>query len=154
MKRIITGCLLLLALAAQAEEKRVYQTDAYGNVRYHKPSLVVKDDGRVVEVSPYGTPQPQKQQYQLKGDKIYPTDATGRIQANKPSYQVEKDGRLIQVSPYGAKLYGEQQYKVEGDKIYRTDKYGNKLGQAYEVKPPKTQDAKAQDGTDRKSGMR
>jgi hypothetical protein len=42
MRIVITTCLVLLTSSVQAEEQqRVYQTDAYGRIRYNKPSYSV-----------------------------------------------------------------------------------------------------------------
>lgn len=62
---------ILLVATASAEEKRIYQTDQYGNVLYNKPSYIVRQDGRVVVADPYGNKQYHKQQYQIRGNKVY-----------------------------------------------------------------------------------
>ncbi len=64
----------------QAEEKRIYQTDTYGNIQYNKPSYTVRSDGRILETDVYGNKLFNHQQYQIKGDKIYQRDAVGNIQ--------------------------------------------------------------------------
>jgi hypothetical protein len=69
-----------------AEEKRIYQTDTYGNIQYNKPSYTVKSDGRILETDVYGNKLFNHQQYQIKGDKIYQRDAVGNIQFNKPQF--------------------------------------------------------------------
>jgi hypothetical protein len=58
LKGILILCLALLTLSATAEElQRVYQPDAYGRIRHDKPSYSVGEDGRIVEVGPYGNKQ-------------------------------------------------------------------------------------------------
>jgi hypothetical protein len=49
-----------LAVVAQQDGKRVYQSDAIGNIQYHKQSWVIK------------------------GGKLCPTDTLGNIQHHKP----------------------------------------------------------------------
>ena len=71
----------LLAMSAQAEEKRIYQTDSLGNIQYNKPSYAIQKDGRIIETDTVGN----KQQYQIKGDKTYPVDSLGNIQYHKVS---------------------------------------------------------------------
>lgn len=112
---------------------RIYQTDAYGRVRYNQPSWVVKENGRMVEVSPYGSEQSHKQQYKIEWDRVYHADYAGRVQYNKPSFAVGKDGHVVQMSPYGRPQYNEPQYKVDGSKVYATDQYGRERQQAFKV---------------------
>jgi hypothetical protein len=116
-----------------AKGTRIYQTDQYGKVRHDQPSWVVKENGRIVEVSPYGHEQSHKQQYKVEGDRVYQADFAGRIQYNKPSYSVEKDGRVIQQSPYGHPQYDAPQFIVEGSKVYAADKYGRPKQPAFQV---------------------
>lgn len=139
--------LMLLALVcvvtvAEAQQKppappergtRIYQTDKFGNVQHHQPSWVVKENGRLVEVSPYGSEQSHKQQYKIDGSRVYPTDYAGRVQYNKPSYALGKDGQVVQVSPYGRPQYNEPQFVVKGSKVYAADQYGRERQQAYKI---------------------
>ena len=76
--------LMLPVTSMSAEEKRIYQTDQYGNIQYHKPSYTARKDGRIIEADPYGNKQYRKQQYQIRGDKVYQTDSVGNIQYHKP----------------------------------------------------------------------
>lgn len=82
--------LSLFACVAVAGESRIYQTDAYGNIQYHKPSAVIQDNGRIIETDSYGNKQYHKQQYQMKGGKVYQTDSAGNIQYHKPHGVVKK----------------------------------------------------------------
>ena len=77
MMRTILACLALVAFSAHAEDTRVYQTDVYGNVQYHKPSYTVKSDGHVIPTDAYGNRQYNQQQYLIKDNKIIPTDLYG-----------------------------------------------------------------------------
>ena len=53
--------MLLASPLAAEEQQRVFQTDAYGRIRYNQPSYSVGEDGRIVEVDPYGNKQHHKQ---------------------------------------------------------------------------------------------
>jgi hypothetical protein len=102
-------------------------------VQHHQPSWVVKDGGRLVEVSPYGREQPQQQQYVIEGNRVYHADFAGRVQHNKPSYSVGKDGRVIQNDAYGRPQHNQPQYVVEGSKVYAADQFGRPKQQAFRV---------------------
>jgi hypothetical protein len=80
---------LLLSEATLAKEKRIYQTDPYGNIQYNKPSYEVRKDGRVIENDPYGNKQYHKPQYQIKGNEIYQMDGYGNILYNKPHKEIK-----------------------------------------------------------------
>lgn len=136
MRALVIACLVLLALPIAADDQKVFQKDVYGNTQYNLPSWVVENNGRVVEVSPYGDKQNQKPGFQIRGDKVYQTDAYARIQHHKTSYTVQSDGRVIVTDAYGNKQYHKPQYEVKGDKVYQTDAYGNRKQQAYVVMPP------------------
>ncbi len=90
MKLIWLSIYLLLAGPALSEEKRIYQSDRYGNTEYNKPSFTVEGNGRVIETDPYGNKMYNHQQYQIKGDKVYQTDSIGNIQYQKPSLSIKK----------------------------------------------------------------
>lgn len=45
---------LLLVLNVSAEEVKIYQQDSTGNIQYHKPSVVIQNDGRIVETDSVG----------------------------------------------------------------------------------------------------
>ena len=59
-------CLLWVCavpvLPAHADERRVYQTDQYGNVQYHKPGFAIQSDGRIFQTDSGGNKQYHKQQ--------------------------------------------------------------------------------------------
>ena len=104
MRTLIAMCVALVAVAAMAAEPqksapaagtKVYQTDRYGNVQHHKPSLVVKSDGRIQQVDAYGNVQSHKPGFQVQGNRVYQTDPYGNVQHHKPSYTVQPDGRVI-----------------------------------------------------------
>jgi len=145
MKSLMTVCLMImvgLATSAVAQQKappppekgtRIYQTDPYGRVQHNQPSWVVKENGRLVEVSRYGSEQSHKQQYVIKDNRVYHADFAGRVQHNKPSYSMEENGRVIQNSPYGQPQYNQPQYVVEGSKVYAADAYGRPTQQAYKI---------------------
>lgn len=69
MIKILLFCVVILSGCAGAPTKetvvnpagRIWQTDALGNIQYHKPSAVTV------------------------GNKVYQTDAIGNIKYNKPS---------------------------------------------------------------------
>ena len=96
---VVMVVLALCSVGAQAQEKRIYQTDEYGNIQYHKPSYVVEDDGRVIEVDAYGNRQYHKPQRVVEGDTIYKASASGRIRHDKPSYELQDDGQLVKSDP-------------------------------------------------------
>jgi len=83
MKHSIIMLMSLVAFPVFAGELRVYQTDAYGNIQYHKPSYTVTKDGRVTQTDPYGNKRYGMQEYQIKGDKVVPVSALGYRQYNK-----------------------------------------------------------------------
>lgn len=83
MKSLILS-LSLFSLNALAETA-LYATDSVGNIQYHKEHLVIKDDGRIVTVSPNGNTQYHKQQYKVVDGKVKPIDSTGNIQYHKPA---------------------------------------------------------------------
>ena len=62
---------------------RVYESDSYGRIRYHKPSYTVGKDGRGVQTDAYGSKRYDKPQYQVKDGKVYETDAYGRSRQQK-----------------------------------------------------------------------
>ena len=144
MRKVATLMLVVLACVAtvaEAQQKppappekgtRIYQTDHYGRVQHHKPSWVVKENGRLVEVSPIGSEQSHKQQYKIDGSRVYPTDYAGRVQYNKPSYEVGKDGHVVQMSTTGRPQYNDPQFVVKGSKVYAADTYGRERQQAFE----------------------
>ena len=83
--RVLVVCYCTLwNLNACAEQVRVYQQDAIGNIQYHKPSYVIQKDGRIIETDTLGNRQYQKQQYKIKDGKIYQIDSLGNIQYHKP----------------------------------------------------------------------
>ncbi len=88
MLRALLTCLALVAHSAQAADTRVHQTDAYGNIQYHKPSYTIKPDGRVIQTDAYGNKQYHKQQYLNKDNKIVPVDAYGKRQYKKPALTI------------------------------------------------------------------
>jgi predicted RNA-binding protein len=138
MRTLIATCLALIAVAAMAEEPktaapaegtRIYQTDRYGNVQYHKPSLVVKENGRIQPVDPYGNTQFSKPGFQVQGNKVYATDKLGN--RLEQTYAIQGD-KVYETDKYGNTR--GQAYAVKGDKVFATDKFGNTREQAYEVR--------------------
>lgn len=89
MIRALITCLTLLAVPAHADEVRIYQTDAHGNIQYHKPSLTISADGRVIQTDKYGNKLYHKQQYLFTNSRIVPVDTYGNRQYNKPTLAVE-----------------------------------------------------------------
>ena len=47
-------------------------------------------------------------------------------------YPVDTGVKIYRTDKYGNRT--GQAYEIKGEKIYQTDKYGNRIGQAYEVK--------------------
>jgi hypothetical protein len=142
MRHLTIALLALATSVAVAEEPktptvaegtRIYQTDPYGRLQLHKPSLVVKE-GRVVTVSPYGRTLSHEQQYVIQGDRVYHADAAGQVQRNKTSWTVGKDGRVIPNDAYGNPQYHKPQYAIKDDKVYATDATGRVKRPAYEIK--------------------
>ena len=87
------GLIALLFLTiwshSASAEKRVYQTDKYGNIQYHLPSYTIQDNGKIVETDKFGNKQLHKDQWVIKGDKIKPTDKFGNVQHHKPSLSIK-----------------------------------------------------------------
>ena len=124
MRKLLFVWLMFAAAVAVAEPPKtasatppkpvkVYSTDAYGNVQYHKPSLVVQPDGRIRPVDAYGNTQYQKPGYVVKGDRIYQTDSYGNTQYQKPGYVVKGD-RIYQTDAYGNTQYQKPGIRGEG----------------------------------------
>jgi hypothetical protein len=67
----------------QQQERRIYQADSVGNVRYHAPSWTVQSDGRVIETNRYGEKMHHKQQYKVVGEQVIPVDSVGNQQPHK-----------------------------------------------------------------------
>lgn len=90
--RAILFMILIFSLigSAFASEQKIYETDSYGRIQYHKPSFTIFSDGRIIETDTVGNKQHHKQQYLIKGNRVYPTDSIGNIQHYKPSLQLEK----------------------------------------------------------------
>ncbi|MEX2150850.1 MAG: hypothetical protein WD793_11600 [Steroidobacteraceae bacterium] len=87
--RVLLTCLALIAFTAHAGDARVYQTDKYGNIQYHKPSYTIKSDGRVIQTDAYGNKLYHKQQYLMRDNNIVPIDAYGSRQYSKPTLVIE-----------------------------------------------------------------
>ena len=89
----ITGLIALLLVSIWTNpataEKRVYQTDKYGNIQYHLPSYTIQENGRIVETDKFGNKQLHKDQWVIQGDKIKPTDKFGNVRQHKPSMTVK-----------------------------------------------------------------
>jgi hypothetical protein len=83
--------LFSLFASYAAAEKRVYQTDKFGNIQHHLPSYTIENNGRIVETDKFGNKQYHKQQRQIQGNKIYQTDKFGNIQYNKPSMTIKNN---------------------------------------------------------------
>ena len=75
----LTWVYAVPVLPAHAEEQRVYQTDQYGNVQYHKPGFAIQSDGRIFKTEPGGIKQYHKQQYKIKNGTVYEVDSGGPI---------------------------------------------------------------------------
>ncbi|MCX6599947.1 MAG: hypothetical protein NT025_00065 [bacterium] len=152
MNRVVVVCLALGAFAAQAADTKVYQTDKYGNVQYHKPSLVVRPDGRVQAVDPYGNVQSHQPGFQVKvtpaprqvgssgslakkptvpNGTVYQTDAYGN--RKQPAYVIQ-NGKVYEADRYGNRK--QQAFVIQGDTVYQTDAYGNRQQPVYKVQPP------------------
>ena len=89
MIRAMLTSLAFLSVPAHADEVRIYQTDANGNIQYHKPSLTIRTDGRVIQTDKHGNRLYHKQQFQIAGDKIMPVSALGYRQYSKPALAIK-----------------------------------------------------------------
>ena len=87
--RAILTCLALIAISAHAEDVRVYQIDAYGNIQHNKPSYTLKADGRVILTDAYGNKQYNQQQFVITNNKIVPVDTYGNRQYSKTGLVIE-----------------------------------------------------------------
>lgn len=83
--------LVAFTMNATAEETKIYQQDAIGNIQYHKPSYVVQKDGRIIETDTVGNKLYHKQQYKMKDGKIYQIDSLGNIQHHKQQAIINTD---------------------------------------------------------------
>jgi len=142
MKELIQICIglgALLSFTAVSEEPRraplakdakVYQTDKYGNVQYHKPSYAVQPDGKIMEVDPYGNRM--QQQYEIKGNQVYTTDKFGN---RLESSFVVKDNKVHRTDKYGNVQHHEPSHTIQPDgKVMKVDAYGKRQQQSYEIK--------------------
>ena len=120
--------------SAVTEGTRIYQSDSYGRIQHYKPSRVVKDKGRFVELSPYGHALPHERQCVIQGDRVYHADAAGQVQRNKLSWTVGKDGRVIPHDVLSTPQYRKPQYATEDGKVYASDASGRVKRSAYEIK--------------------
>jgi hypothetical protein len=82
--------LLCLVFNVSADEAMIHQQDSAGNTQYHKPSAVIRKDGRIIETDSVGNKQYHKQQYQIKDGKVYQTDSVGNIQYHKQHRVIKK----------------------------------------------------------------
>jgi hypothetical protein len=85
----INFILVSFAMNATAQETKIYQQDAIGNIQYHKPSYTIQKDGRIVETDKIGNKLYHKQQYKIKDGKIYQIDSLGNIQYHKPQLVIK-----------------------------------------------------------------
>jgi hypothetical protein len=69
--------------SGQQQDRRIYQTDSVGNVKYHAPSWTIQSDGRVIETNPYGEKMYHTQQYKIVGGQVMPVDSVGNFQPHK-----------------------------------------------------------------------
>ena len=69
--------------SGQQQDRRIYQTDSVGNVKYHGPSWTIQSDGRVIGTNPYGEKMHHKQQYKVVGGQVMPVDSVGNPQPHK-----------------------------------------------------------------------
>jgi hypothetical protein len=90
MKTAIIALLSLVAFPAFAGEVRVYQSDAYGNLQYSKPSYLITDRGKIVQIDKFGNKLYGEQQFQITGDKVVAVDAYGNRQYRKPTLAIER----------------------------------------------------------------
>ena len=89
MKSLVIITALFASLSANAAETRIYQTDKYGNVQYHKPSYTVTQDHRVIPTDKYGNKQYHKPGFKIEGGKLLQTDKYGNVQYNKPAWVIK-----------------------------------------------------------------
>jgi len=143
MKCVVTLLMCVTALSVAAEEPktlpvtngtRIYQAGPSGQIRYDKPSWLVKDNGRMIEVSPYGREESHKQQYVIKDNRVYHADAVGNIKHNKPSWTVGKDGHVMQNDVLGNPQYHKPQYIIEDAKVYAAGVTGQAKRPAFAIK--------------------
>jgi len=103
-------CLLCVyampVLPAHAQDKRVCQTDQYGNVQYYKPGYAILPEGYIIETDSGGNKQYHKPQYEIKNGTVYEADSGGSIQYHKPSLSTQADGQVFQKDRYGNIFYG------------------------------------------------
>ena len=109
---------------AHAQQKRIYQTDQYGNAQYHKLGYAIQSDGRIIETDSGGNKQYHKQQYKIKDGTVYQAGSDGSIQYHKTSLGIQADGLLFPKDRYGNTLYSKDHFVQKDDKIYRTDRFG------------------------------
>ncbi len=125
----VSAMCLLCVLAvpvfpSHAQEKRVYQTDRFGSIQYHKPGYAILSDGRIIETDSTGTKQYHKPQYKIKDGTVYAADG-GSIQYHKPSLSIQSDGKIFQKDRFGNILHHKEHYIQKNDMIYQADQFGS-----------------------------
>jgi hypothetical protein len=65
--------------------------DAHGNIQYHKPSLTIRADGRVIQTDAHRNKLYHKQQHVIQGDKIVPVSTLGYRQYSKSALTIPID---------------------------------------------------------------
>lgn len=83
LKLMFFFSLLQVTNYARADESKIYQQDAIGNIQHHKTSSITQMDGRIIQSDSLGNKLYHKQQYRIKDGKIYETDSIGNIQYHK-----------------------------------------------------------------------
>ena len=69
---------LLVVTGINAEDIIIRKTDAFGNVQKHENGIVIQDDGRIIQIDPYGDKLYHKDQYTVtKGKTIVKTTPNG-----------------------------------------------------------------------------
>ena len=130
----LLGSFVFVAEAGDSSgEKEVRPTDAYRRIQHDKPSLVFKENGRIIQQDALGRLQPHKQQYVVKGGAVYHADYAGRIQHDKPSFKVQKNGRIIQRDRYGNPQYHKPQFVIKDSTVYESDRTGRAKKPAYKI---------------------
>ena len=106
----------------------MYQTDAYGRIQHNKPSYSVEENGRIVEVDPYGNKQHYEQQYIIRKVRVYETNSCDRTHYHKPSCNVGTAGWSSRLTPTATSDTTSRR------KVYETDAYGQVRQQKFEIK--------------------
>ena len=91
--------------------------------RRHGLRLSVGQDGRIVEVDPYGNSRHDKPQHVVRKDRVYETDSYAASSTTSRHIPSARTGASCRWTCSGNKRYDKPQYQVKDGKVYETYAY-------------------------------